>query len=218
MNVATKLLIGVALLVAVSAAAAPDSILIDDFENGLSPAWTPKIFEGTTRYSVVEVGQGHALKAESQASASGLVRKVSYDPAEYPVLSWRWKIDRTIAKGDEHTKSGDDYAARIYVVFPHWFFLKTRSLNYIWANHLPENDIIANAYTGNAMMIAASSGPAKAGRWVKVRRNIVDDFRRAFGEDPPAVGAIAVMTDTDNTGETTTGWYDDIRVSRAGAK
>ena len=218
MNGAIKFLIGVVLLVAASAAAAPDGILIDDFENGLSSAWTPKVFKGTTRYSVVEAGQGHVLKAESNASASGLVRKISYDPAEYPILSWRWKIDRTIAKGDERTKAGDDYAARIYVVFPHWFFLKTRTLNYIWANHLPENGMLANAYTGNAMMIAASSGPGKTGTWVAVRRNIVDDFRRAFGEDPPAVGAIAVMTDTDNTGETATAWYDDIRVSRAAAK
>ena len=67
-----------------------------------------------------------------------------------------------------------------------------------------------NAYTSNAMMIAVESGPEKSGQWQTVRRNIVEDYRRAFGEDPPKVGAIAIMTDTDNTGEHAVAWYDDI--------
>ena len=202
------------LLVAATGFAAPDRILIDDFENGLKPGWTTKIFKGETHYSVVKTDQGQVLQAQSNAAASGLVYEIEYAPAEYPILAWRWKIEKTIDKGDERSKAGDDYAARIYVIFPHWFFPKTRTLNYIWANHLPQNEILPNAYTGNAMMLAASSGPDEAGTWVKVRRNIVEDYRRAFGEDPPEVGAIAIMTDTDNTGETVLAWYDDILISR----
>jgi hypothetical protein len=64
------------------------------------------------------------------------------------------------------------------------------------------------------MMIAVESGPELAGQWVTVRRNVVDDYRKAFGEDPPQVGAIAIMTDTDNTGESATAWYGDISASR----
>ena len=214
MNLVTKFLIGSALLIATTVSASPDHLLIDDFENGLDSGWTTKSFEGETKYSVVDTDQGHVLQAESKASASGLAYKIKYDPSEYPVLSWRWKIEKTIDKGNEQTKAGDDYAARIYVIFPHWFFPKTRTLNYIWANHLPENEILPNAYTSNAMMLAAASGPEKSGEWVEVRRNIVEDYRRAFGSDPPDVGAIAIMTDTDNTGETARAWYDDISVSR----
>ncbi len=210
------MLIMFAMFIAGPASAAPDLIVIDDFEKGLSAHWTTKSFEGETRYSVVADGDEHVLQAESDASASGLVYKIKFDPSETPVLSWRWKIAKTVDKGNERTKVGDDYAARVYVIFPHWFFPKTRTLNYIWANHLPVNDILPNAYTGNAMMFAAASGPDKAGQWVEVRRNIVEDFRRAFGEDPPEAGAIAIMTDTDNTGETARAWYDDISISRAG--
>lgn len=191
-----------------------DQILIDDFEQGLQPHWTTKSFAGETHYRVVSVDDGHVLQAESVAAASGLVYEFTFDPLEYPLLSWRWKVAGTIARGDERTRAGDDYAARVYVIFPHWFFPKTRSLNYIWANRLAENDILPNAYTGNAMMIAATSGPARAGEWVNVRRNLVDDFRRAFGEDPPAAGAIAIMTDTDNTGASVTAWYDDLKLER----
>ena len=194
--------------------AAGDRLLIDDFENGLAPGWSEKSFEGETRYRVVREGDDHVLQAKSQAAASGLVYELDFDPVEYPFLSWRWKIEDTIAAGDERTKQGDDYAARVYVIFPHWFFPKTRTLNYIWANHLPAGEILPNAYTGNAMMLAVASGPAQAGEWMQVRRNIVEDFRRAFGEDPPAAGAIAIMTDTDNTASAATAWYDDIRLSR----
>lgn len=197
------------------AGAAEEGLLIDDFENGLSEGWSVKSFEGETRYEVVRDGANHVLKAESRASASGLIYEIEFDPAQFPVLSWRWKINDIIAAGDERTKQGDDYAARVYVIFPHWFFPKTRTLNYIWANHLAAGEMLPNAYTANAMMLAVASGPENVGKWVEARRNIVEDFRRAFGEDPPAAGAIAVMTDTDGTGATATAWYDEIRLQKA---
>ncbi|MEJ2470929.1 MAG: DUF3047 domain-containing protein [Desulfuromonadales bacterium] len=182
-------------------------------EAGLA-GWTVKKFAGTTAYRLVEVDGQTVLQAHSQAAASGLVHEIAYDPQHYPILAWRWKINGIIPGGDGRSKAGDDYAARVYVVFPHWFFLKTRSLNYIWANVLPQGTVQPNAYTGNAMMIAVNSGAEKAGQWVSVERNIVEDYRRAFGEDPPQVGAIAVMTDTDNTGQEATAWYADLEARR----
>lgn len=209
------LALGLLGLASVSAAADPGSRLVDDFERGLSPAWQAKSFRGETAYRVVADATGRVLQADSRGTASGLVYDIEYLPADYPILSWRWKIERTIAKGDERTRAGDDYAARVYVIFPHWFFPKTRTLNYIWANRLPQGEFLPNAYTGNAVMVAVQSGPQRAGQWLTESRDIVADYRRAFGEDPPAVGAIAIMTDTDNTGEHATAWYDDIMVRGA---
>ena len=100
------------------------------------------------------------------------------------------------------------------MTFPHWFFPKTTSLNYIWANRMPRGEVHPNAYTGNAMMIAVESGADKAGDWVTARRNIVADYRRAFGKEPPGKAVIAIMTDTDNTGQKATAWYDDIYLSK----
>ncbi|TLM65690.1 MAG: DUF3047 domain-containing protein [Deltaproteobacteria bacterium] len=205
---------GLALLLVMSVNADAGQLLVDDFERGLSPAWTVKSFKGETAYQVVTDEGRRVLRADSRAAASGLIKKVDLDPHDYPVLSWRWKVAATIPQGDERTKAGDDYAARVYVIFPHWFFPKTRTLNYIWANHLPAGTFLPNAHTGNAVMIAVESGPDKAGRWLAERRNIVEDYRRAFGEEPPRIGAIAVMTDTDNTGTTALGWYDDLVLSR----
>jgi hypothetical protein len=202
------------LFLAVQAFAGIVQFPIDDFERGLGPAWQARSFKGDTAYQVVPEGTGHVLQADSRGTASALIRKIDLDPRDYPILSWRWKVAGTIAQGDERTKAGDDYAARVYVIFPHWFFPKTRTLNYIWANHLPQGEFLANAYTGNAIMVAVESGPGRAGRWLIERRDIVADFRKAFGEDPPRMGAVAIMTDTDNTGVAATAWYDDLAFQR----
>jgi hypothetical protein len=201
------------LLLAVPLPAAERSRTIDDFEKGLGRDWEVKSFKGETRYAVVNEGDGKVLRADSRGAASGLVYRIRYDLRDYPVLSWRWKVAGTIARGDERSRRGDDYAARVYVVFPSWLPTRTRSLNYIWANRVPRGTILPNAYTGNVKMIAVQSGSGRAGEWVREERNVLEDYRRAFGEDPSTVGAVALMTDTDNTGESATAWYDDIRIS-----
>ncbi|GAB6062361.1 DUF3047 domain-containing protein [Deferrisoma palaeochoriense] len=199
------------------AAAAAGPLWHEDFEAGLRPGWEEKRFQGRTAYEVVAEPDGnHALRAEARASASGLVYELAFDPCRYPILSWRWRVDRVVARSDPTRKEGDDYAARVYVVFPHWFPPKTKSLNYIWATR-PLPGPVPNPFFSNAVMIAAEAGAGRVGRWVTVRRNLVEDFRAAFGTDPPRAGAVALMTDTDQTGEAVTAWYDDLRIEPADA-
>ncbi len=187
-------------------------VIVDDFEMGLDSRWEEKVFKGQTHYAVVSDGAGKVLRAESHAGASGLVFRKTYELNDYPWLSWRWKVSNVLTKGDAKTKAGDDYAARVYVIFPHWFPFKTRSINYIWANRLPVGNFLPNQYYGNAIMLAVESGPERVGEWVTERRDVLADYRIIFGEDPPTVGAIAIMTDTDNTGESVVAYYDDIRL------
>jgi len=195
-------------------ARAGDTRIVADFETGSSP-WETKEFKGTTDYHIISEAGSKVLEAHSRDAASGIVFKIEYSLEEYPILSWRWKIEQVLANGDARHKAGDDYAARIYVVFPHWFFPKTRSINYIWANKLPKGESIANPFTSNAMMLALQSGNQQAGVWVTERRNVGDDYRRLFGETPPDVGAIAIMTDTDNSHSEARAWFDDLRIERA---
>lgn len=190
-------------------------ILLDDYRNGLSPKWEEKSFMGKTRYRLEQVDREWCIRADSQSSASALYFKIRYDLKNYPILRWKWKIEHIISKGNALHKETDDYPARIYVVFPSVLFWRTRAINYIWANRLPVDKWLPNAYTANAVMIAVESGPSRAGEWREETRDVLKDYRTVFGEDPPEAGAVAIMTDTDNTGETATAWYGPIRLLSA---
>ena len=142
MRIILKILLLLIMSPAVSNAS--ETIELGSFsKTGLS-GWTEKSFKEHTEYRIIEEAGEKVLQAKSQDAASGLIFETDYDAKKFPILSWRWKISKTIVKGDSRTKAGDDYAARVYVVFPHWFFLKTKTLNYIWANQLTKGVFNAN--------------------------------------------------------------------------
>ena len=189
-------------------------IILDDYKSGLSSKWERKSFEGETQYNVTTEDNIRCIIAESNASASALIYKIKYDPEELPILSWQWKVNNILKKGNALKKEGDDYAARVYVIFPSILFWKTKAVNYIWANSLPEGEAVPNKFTSNAKMIAIQSGTKNTGKWISEERNVFEDYKKLFGEEPPKVGGIAIMTDTDNTGESATAWYGPIKILR----
>lgn len=193
--------------------AAAAEIAVSHFGSEGLNGWEVKSFKGTTDYRIVHENGRAIVKARAIWTASGLTKKIKFNPAAYRYLKWSWKVEGTVAGGDEMTKGGDDYAARVYVIFPGRFFWQTRALNYIWANKLPKGESTANAFTANAKMIAVESGPSESGQWLYEERDILSDYRRVFGENPPDAGAVAIMTDSDNTGAAVTAWYGDITLS-----
>ncbi|WP_239077519.1 DUF3047 domain-containing protein [Geobacter sp. SVR] len=172
------------------------------------------IFKPKTVYRLAKDNERSFLAAHSAKSASGMLYKLKLDPKEYPLLKWSWKVDHTIAKGDERTKEGDDFSARIYVLFPRGIFSETRAICYVWANKLTKGEHVASPFTKNIITVAVDSGDEAIGRWISHQRNVYQDYRKFFGEEPPRIGAVALMTDTDNTGESTAGYYGDISFLR----
>jgi hypothetical protein len=189
----------------------------------------PKIGRHTS-YTVESQGKNAWVKAESRNSASALVREIQIDPKAYPILRWRWRVENIIQKGDERKKEGDDYAARVYVNFHYdpdkaslWertqyglaysiygHYPPKAALNYIWANKIARGEAVDSAYTSRAKLIAIESGRERIGTWVSEERNIYQDYISYFRGQPPEVIAIAIMTDTDNTGEDAVAYYADI--------
>jgi len=194
--------------------------------------------ETETQYQLVErsvKGESTAVvRAVSDGGAAGLGREMDLNPRQYPMLSWQWKVTNVLEEGDARTKDGDDYPARLYVTFdyaPSNFGLvdrakyealqalgydqvPTRALSYVWASRVPSDTVLANAFTDWVQMIPVESGSTRVGTWVGERRNIRVDYRRAFGEAPPPIDGVALMTDTDNTGEAATAYYGDITARR----
>ena len=189
-----------------------EDIDIARFSQGNLSGWQSKTFSGDTHYNLVNEDGQTVLRADSRATASGLYREVSVDLGKTPILNWKWKIDGILAaSADERTRAGDDYPARVYVIFSKGLqFWRTYAINYVWSNRLPVGSSWPNAFTGNARMIAVENGSERAGLWVYERRDVRADYRRLFGEEPGRVDAVAIMTDTDNTGTNATAWYGDI--------
>jgi hypothetical protein len=202
------------------------------------PGWEALTFPRVprhTRYLVVRDGEGWVLRAESDAAASGLYRPLDLDPKVYRILSWRWKVENVLAKADPRRKDGDDYAARVYVAFRyepaaatlwersrygayrllHGRYPPGLALNYVWESRLPVGTALDNAYTGRAKIIVARSGAADVGRWVTERHDIYEDYRRIVGGEPPRIAGIALMTDTDDTGERAVAYYDALTLGPA---
>lgn len=206
-----KLLGCLLLFVPIMANADAENVDIARFSQGDMSSWQTKVFSGETRYALAITRGRTALHANSAAAASGLFRKVNIDLKKTPILHWSWKVDNVLTGGDERTRAGDDYSARVYVVFSGGAaFWRTRAINYVWSSNQPVDSRWRNAFTGNAHMIAVQSGSERAGQWLEERRDVLADYRKLFGKDPSNVDAVAIMTDTDNTGATASAWYGDI--------
>ena len=190
-------------------------LAIGEFSSGTFSGWSDEIFKGKTSYTLFSDNGRTVLKGHSVKAASGLIKKIKLDPKEYPLLRWSWKVEHTIKKEDVTLKSGDDFAARVYVVFPRTFFWQTRAINYVWAAKMSKGSSAPSPYTSKAVIVAVESGVERAGQWVTEERNYYEDYRKLFGDEPPKLGAVAIMTDTDDTGEEVTTYYGDIFLESA---
>lgn len=184
-----------------------------------------------TQYAIREWEGIAAIEAHATKSMALLARPVTVDLSRTPILCWLWRVDAPVASADMTKKSGDDYAARVYLTFelpPEALSFGTRTklalarsiygnqvpdaaLNYVWDNAHPVGTLRDNAYTDRARLLVLRSGAAQAGRWIRERRNVREDFARAFGPLPGRLTALAVASDTDNTGETAHAGFAEFR-------
>ncbi|MFC1814822.1 DUF3047 domain-containing protein [Thermodesulfobacteriota bacterium] len=197
------------------------------------PGWellTFKKIPQHTHYTLVKDGNVVVVKATSRASSSGLIRKIKINPQEYPIIQWRWKVSNIYEKGNVTQKQGDDYPARLYITFAYnptdlSFFEKAKyeaarllygeyspvgAITYIWESKSPKGTIVPNPYTDRVRMIIVESGDNRLNQWIQEERNIYEDFKRAFEKEPSLISGVAIMTDSDNTGESATAYYGDI--------
>ena len=215
-------------------------MILGDFSSqtrAIPQSWQPLTFgsiDEHTSYILVDDQNIKVIKAESNESASGLTKEISFNPKEYPYLSWRWKVNKAIPGTDVTAKSGDDYAARIYVMFKYdlkdlseneqsrisWYkFFNGKlpplaTLNYIWANKMAVGNIVSSPYTDRVKMVILKNKESALQEWHIEERNIYEDYKNAFGEEPKDVISIAIMTDTDNTSAMAETYFGDIIVSK----
>jgi hypothetical protein len=196
--------------------------------------WHLSAFKRPTEYRLVDHQGRTVVFARARSSASGLVFPISIDLKEYPRLHWHWNVGALINGADNTKRHLEDSPVRIVIafdgdrsklpleerLFAEQFRMFTKQefpyalLMYIWENRAPVGTVIENVNTARIKMIVADSGEDRLGTWREQTRNVYEDFKRAFGEEPPRVRSIAIMTDTDNTGEVAEAYYGDLSFLR----
>ncbi len=167
--------------------------------------WEEKIFKGKTEYTVVREGETGFLLAASKASSSGLYKKVKVFITPEIVLSWDWKASEFPKKPDPNklaSRAQDDFAARIYLVFPGSTFFGSNVIEYIWDENLPAGTVAPSPFSDRVKLFVIRSGKPgnENGGWTHEERNIYQDYTALFETKPDReLEALALMSDSDNT-------------------
>jgi len=166
---------------------------------------------------VIDNEYGPVIRAQSSSGAGGIVRKMSEDPQELPFIKWSWKVEDVLSDSSVSRKDGDDFAARLMISFkrrgPESENIDDNILCYVWASEEPVNTFAPNPHLKNVMTVVAAGAEEQTGRWLEISRNVVEDYRQAFSEDPGLITGVALMTDCDNTESSALAWYGPIWLS-----
>jgi hypothetical protein len=183
--------------------------------------------------ALVADGGATVLRVASQGAAGVALHRLALDPARWPRIAWRWKIDRVVESANLEERSGDDFAARVYVFFDvplselpfterlqlmlarllHGGDLPSAGICYVWDNRHPVGTLRPNPYAARIRTLVLESGNTLAGQWRDERRDLEADFHAAFGSGGVArVTGIALGNDTDQTREAVTAWFGDMKL------
>jgi hypothetical protein len=197
--------------------------------------WTLHRTKRPTRYQLVADGGTTILQADADRSASGLITRLAVELTSQTHLTWRWRVRSLIDDADPTIGARDDAPVRLALAFEgdharlgardRMFAERVKllaghdlpyaTLMYIWTNAAPVGTHIPNQHTGRIRKLVVDSGTADLGRWREHRRSVEADFRDVFGEAPGRLVAVALMTDTDNTGSQARAYYGDIVLTNA---
>ncbi len=198
-------------VILVQFAMAENKVFVSNFAMQSLENWQEKVFMEKTAYRFVKSGTTYVLEASSHKSASGLFQSVNIDLNKTPYINWSWRVMNSLNGLNEQAKTGDDYAARIYLVKKNsFFFWKTQAINYVWSSKKRSDTIWNNAFTSQAKMFAVRGNESLVSHWYHEKRNVLADFKRAFDEVIVEINVVAIMTDTDNSKLSAQAEYGEI--------
>ena len=195
-------------------------IVADSFQklgpDGLPPGWALKQwFGGGHEIRIEHDSDRPVLRLISRKNSFGIYKNLNFNIKDYPILIWRWKITALPDGGDVRNKKTDDQAAQVYVMFPRFpSMVNTRLVGYIWENKTPQGIQVTSQKSSNTRYVVIESGSEKLNQWIEERRNVYEDYKQLFGEEPPEVGGVTLMIDSDDTQSTAESYFDWVRFEK----
>ncbi len=185
--------------------------------SGIPLGWELEVFQDPHKITLQSLQNGRfGIRLMSQASSFGLHKDLDVDLKQFPILSWKWKVDRVPPKGDIREKAKDDQAAQVYVVFPAWLRLRSLIVGYLWDSNAPAGTVADGHSMNPTKVIVLRSGTQHLGEWVQERRNVAEDYRKLFGKDPDKnVGRVAIWINTQHTNSSAEATFADLQFLRA---
>jgi DUF3047 family protein len=186
--------------------------------SGAPQGWELKEFVGDASVELVRNDGRVALRLRSAHTSFALHRDVLLDVRQYSTLAWSWKVTRLPRAGDVRDPARDDQAAQVYVIFPRWPAPQTSSdvVGYVWDSQAPIGTTVKNAKAPNVRIIVVESGTARLDSWQRQVRNVAQDYQALFGRQPPRVGKVALMIDTNDTRGEAEALFGDLTFFRPG--
>ena len=212
-------LLGLCLCTAAAAADGPPR-----FSAGGLDGWTAEKILGVkpTAYSVVEDAGIKVVTAQCEDSASFEGWAGAIDLKQTPMLAWRWKIEHLFTGLDERVKGGSDFPARVYVIAgKRWLPWSLHTLEYAWSNGEYKAASWPSPYSGamgQAVIVPVRAGADGVGEWREEQRDVQADFKQFFGLDIDKIGAVAVMSDCDDSNGKAHAWFGDVQFGARGGK
>lgn len=201
-------LLGVILLLGALGLTQTGVVLVEDWSTqrvgatGIPAGWKPQNWGGTPLYdmTVVEESPSKVLHLKSRGQSSTINKEVKVNVKETPILEWRWKAVVLPTGGDCRKKATDDQAAQLYVTFPRFpSLVRSRIIGYIWDTTAPEGTIVRSGKSSLITYVVVRSGTKDLNRWLTESRNVWEDYKRIYGEEPEELGAVSIAIDSDDT-------------------
>ena len=204
---------------ALLSAADPATVLVEDWskqpegKTGIPDGWKGQSW-GSPKYEFRIVTQGgrKVLHLKSGNDSSTISREIKVDVKSHPVLQWSWQAV-TLPKGGDGRKSAtDDQAAQVYVTFPRFpSQVRSRIISYLWDTTAPAGAVVKSEKTGLVTYVVVRSGPADLGKWLTESRNMLEDYKKIYGEAPgEEVGAISISIDSNDTRSSAESYFGEI--------
>jgi Protein of unknown function (DUF3047) len=205
------------------AIAAEQDIVVEDWskhpegKQGIPDGWQKQNW-GSPKYdfAIVTEGGERVLRIKSDNDSSTMSKELKVDVGKYPILQWRWKVVALPKGGDARRKETDDEAAQIYVTFPRFpSAVRSRIIGYIWDSTAPVGSVFPSQKVGNVHFVVVRSGDSELNKWITETRNVLEDFKRIYGEAPKEeVGAVSISTNSQNTGSGAEAYFGGIRFKK----